>query len=83
MTSNQSPMLMTIGEFSGLSRLSIRMLRHYDAHGLLTPAEVGFTGHRRYADSQLADAALIRRLRDVGFGVAGTSAPGPDRPHDR
>lgn len=75
MTSKQPPSLMTIGEFSRLSRLSIRMLRHYDAHHLLTPAEVDeFTGHRRYASSQLANAALIRRLRDVGFGVAGIAA---------
>ena len=32
-------MLMKIGEFSKLSRVSVRMLRHYDEIGLLKPAE--------------------------------------------
>lgn len=63
--------LMTIGRFSSLSRLSVRMLRHYDAHGTLVPAAVDpATGYRRYAAHQLADAADIRNLRDVGFGVS-------------
>lgn len=63
--------LMTIGRFSSLSRLSVRMLRHYDTHGVLVPADVDpSTGYRRYAAHQLADAADIRNLRDVGFGVS-------------
>lgn len=28
---------MSIGRFSSLSRISVRMLRHYDAHGVLVP----------------------------------------------
>ncbi|GAB77517.1 effector-binding domain-containing protein [Austwickia chelonae] len=32
------PHLLSIGEFSSRSRLSVRMLRHYDAHGVLVPA---------------------------------------------
>ncbi|MGL4255714.1 MAG: MerR family DNA-binding transcriptional regulator, partial [Microbacterium sp.] len=28
----------TIGEFAALGRVSVRMLRHYDAIGLLEPA---------------------------------------------
>ena len=31
--------MLKIGEFSKLSRISIRMLRHYDDIGLLKPAE--------------------------------------------
>ena len=47
------------------------MLRHYDAHGVLVPAEIDpASGYRRYAAHQLADAADIRNLRDVGFGVS-------------
>lgn len=66
---------MTIGQFSSLSRLSVRMLRHYDAHGVLVPADVDpWTGYRRYAPHQLADAADIRNLRDVGFGVSAIGA---------
>ncbi|WP_147681614.1 MerR family transcriptional regulator [Actinomyces ruminicola] len=67
--------LMTIGEFSSLTRLSVRMLRHYDAHGVLVPADVDpWTGYRRYAPHQLRDAVDIRNLRDVGFGVSAISA---------
>lgn len=67
--------LMSIGEFSSLTRLSVRMLRHYDAHGVLVPADVDpWTGYRRYAPHQLRDAADIRNLRDVGFGVSAISA---------
>lgn len=67
--------LMTIGEFSSLTRLSVRMLRHYDAHGVLVPVHIDpWTGYRRYAPHQLRDAADIRDLRDVGFGVSAISA---------
>lgn len=67
--------LMTIGEFSSLTRLSVRMLRHYDAHGVLVPVHVDpWTGYRRYAPHQLRDAADIQNLRDVGFGVSAISA---------
>ena len=60
-----------IGEFSKLSMLSVRMLRHYDAQGLLTPEQVdAFTGYRYYGADQLARADRIRVLRDLGFGVA-------------
>ena len=66
---------MTIGEFSSLSRLSVRMLRHYDSHGVLEPETVDHhTGYRRYSPEQLAMAADIRNLRDVGFGVSAISA---------
>lgn len=62
--------LMSIGRFSTLSRLSVRMLRHYDSHAVLVPADIDpSSGYRRYASHQLADAADIRNLRDVGFGV--------------
>lgn len=63
--------LMTIGRFSSLSRLSVRMLRHYDVRGVLVPADIDpFSGYRRYTPHQLADAIDIRNLRDVGFAVS-------------
>lgn len=71
----ETPNLMTIGQFSSLSRLSVRMLRHYDSHGVLVPVEVDpWTGYRRYSPQQLTDAADIRNLRDIGFGVSAISA---------
>ncbi len=70
-----TPFLMPIGRFSSLSRISVRMLRHYDTHGVLVPAQVDtISGYRRYAAAQLADAAAIRRLRDIGFGVSAIGA---------
>ena len=38
--------MLTIGDFSRLSRVTHRMLRHYDALGLLRPVAVGDTGYR-------------------------------------
>ena len=35
--------MFTIGDFAGLSRVSVRMLRHYDAIGLPRPAHVDLT----------------------------------------
>jgi DNA-binding transcriptional MerR regulator/effector-binding domain-containing protein len=67
--------LMTIGRFSSLSRLSVRMLRHYDTHGVLVPADIdAASGYRRYSADQLVDAIDIRNLRDVGFGVSAIGA---------
>ena len=41
--------MLKIGEFSKLSRVSVRMLRHYDEIGLLKPAEIDrFTDYRYY-----------------------------------
>lgn len=62
--------MLQIGEFSRLSRISVRMLRHYDQVGLLKPAEQDVqTGYRRYAVVQLAEANRITVLRDLGFPI--------------
>jgi DNA-binding transcriptional MerR regulator len=55
-----------IGPFSRASSLSIKALRAYHEQGLLVPAVVDpATGYRAYAASQLLDAAVLRRLRDL------------------
>ncbi|GAB06772.1 MerR family transcriptional regulator [Gordonia amarae] len=67
--------LMSIGEFSSITRISVRMLRYYDTHGVLSPVDVdGATGYRRYSSDQITVAGHIRRLRDVGFGVSAIGA---------
>ncbi|RXL77066.1 MerR family transcriptional regulator, partial [Citrobacter sp. AAK_AS5] len=64
-----------IGAFSTLSRLSVRMLRYYDSHGVLSPASIDqWTGYRYYEASQLPDAVLVRQWRDVGFSVSAIAA---------
>ena len=56
--------MLKIGEFSKLSRVSIRMLRHYDEIGLLHPASIDpFTGYRYYSEDQLPTAGRITALR--------------------
>src|SRR6266545_3596799 len=58
--------LMPIGVFARATRLSIRALRNYDRLGLLSRAQVDpYTGYRRYAVDQFAQAGLIRRLREL------------------
>lgn len=63
--------MLRIGDFSKLSMVSIRMLRHYDELGLLTPAVTDpFTAYRYYGEDQLAVAGRIKALKDMGFGLA-------------
>ena len=63
--------MLKIGDFSKLSRCSVRMLRHYDEIGLLEPAEIDrFTGYRYYSEAQLTVIGQIISLRDMGFSLA-------------
>lgn len=63
--------MLRIGDFSKLSRISIRMLRHYDACGLLKPERVDDnTGYRYYEEAQLLQAGRIMALKSMGFGIA-------------
>lgn len=67
--------MLKIGEFSKLSRVSIRMLRHYDELGLLAPQSIDpFTGYRYYGEDQLPLAGQICALKDMGFGLAEVKA---------
>jgi DNA-binding transcriptional MerR regulator len=57
-----------IGEFARHGRVSVRMLRHYDAIGLLQPAHVDqVTGYRSYTARQLSRLNRIVALKDLGF----------------
>lgn len=60
--------MLSIGDFARIGRVSVRMLRHYDALGLLAPAAVDpFSGYRSYAPDQLARLHRIVSLKDLGF----------------
>jgi DNA-binding transcriptional MerR regulator len=66
---------LTIGEFSRVSHLSVKTLRHYHDVGLLEPASVNpGNGYRQYAEDQVATAHVIRRLRDLRMPVADVKA---------
>ncbi|MEV6909328.1 MerR family transcriptional regulator [Amycolatopsis sp. NPDC051071] len=60
--------MFSIGEFAKHGRVSIRMLRHYDAIGLLRPAHVDpHSGYRSYTGDQLARLNRVIALKDLGF----------------
>jgi DNA-binding transcriptional MerR regulator len=61
---------LSIGDFSRMTHLSVKALRHYHDQGLLEPADVDpFTGYRFYDPAQLPTAQVIRRLRDLDMPV--------------
>ena len=60
--------LLSIGEFSRLSHVSVKALRHYHDLDLLCPARIDpDSGYRFYATAQAPTAQLIRRFRDLGM----------------
>jgi len=62
--------MIRIGDFSKLSRISVKTLRFYDEMDLLKPVEVDrFTGYRYYEYSQLARLNRILALKDLGFSL--------------
>lgn len=62
--------MLTIGDFSRLCHVTPRMLRHYDAIGLLCPQTVGENGYRYYRQEQLSELVKIQWLKGYGFSLA-------------
>lgn len=59
---------LSIGDFSRMTHLSVKALRHYHDLGLLEPVEVdGTSGYRYYQPEQVPVAQVIRRFRDLGM----------------
>lgn len=59
-----------IGEFSKMTQVSARMLRHYDKLGLLQPNVVDrFTGYRYYTLEQIPQLNRLLALKDLGFSL--------------
>jgi DNA-binding transcriptional MerR regulator len=64
------PVKLSIGDFSRMTHLSVKALRHYHDLGLLQPADVNAqTGYRSYDTAQVPTAQVIRRFRDLGMPV--------------
>jgi DNA-binding transcriptional MerR regulator len=62
--------MFTIGDFAAYGRVSVRMLRHYDALGLLRPARADpYSGYRYYEAAQLTRLNRIIALKDLGFSL--------------
>lgn len=62
--------LLSIGDFSRMTFLSVKTLRHYHDVGLLEPARVDdSSGYRYYRLDQVGTAQLIRRFRSLDLPV--------------
>src|SRR5215208_6007855 len=60
--------MLSIGDFARQGRVSVRMLRHYDAIGLLQPAHVEWmTGYRSYEAEQLSrlNRITLQQVRSI------------------
>lgn len=67
--------MLSIGEFSKATGLTVKALRFYHEQGVLTPACVdSSSGYRYYAEGQLERARIVVQLRGWGFSVAETAA---------
>jgi DNA-binding transcriptional MerR regulator len=61
---------LTIGDFSRMTHLSVKALRHYHEIGLLDPVAVDpGSGYRLYDVEQVPVAQVIRRLKDLGMAL--------------
>lgn len=70
---------MLIGEVAARSGISVRMLRHYDALGLVSPSGRTGGGYRQYQDEDLRRLLHVEALRALGLTLqeVATALDGP------
>ncbi|WP_030861532.1 MerR family transcriptional regulator [Streptomyces sp. NRRL S-37] len=68
MKSSDADLSMTIGELAERFDLRPHVLRHWEASGLLSPAE-RVNGRRRYTKRHIARVAMIVRGKAAGFSL--------------
>jgi DNA-binding transcriptional MerR regulator len=63
-------MMFRIGEFSKMSKTTVKTLRYYDEIGLLKPEETDkFTSYRLYTTEQLVKLHQIQQFRRIGLSI--------------
>ncbi|WP_420098251.1 MerR family transcriptional regulator [Corynebacterium sp.] len=65
---------MLIGEVSRRSGISVRMLRHYDSRGLVSPSHRTGAGYREYSRGDLTRLMKVESLRSLGMGITDVRA---------
>lgn len=74
----------SIGDFSRMTQLSVKTLRHYHDVGLVTPARVDTaTGYRYYTPDQLPTVQVVRRLRALDMPIPDVKSVLAAAPDDR
>lgn len=73
---------MRIGELSRISGISTRMLRHYDAMGLVSPERRPGNDYRDYSDADIERLFRVEGLRSLGLPLQAIrdALSGPDTP---
>ena len=64
---------MRIGVVSDQTGISVRMLRHYDKTGLVSPSGRSLAGYREYSDEDVTRLFQVEGLRSLGLSLADTS----------
>jgi MerR family transcriptional regulator, copper efflux regulator len=58
---------MKIGEIASQTGVSAKMIRHYEAIGLIAAGARRTNGYRDYGTQDIHELRFIRRARDLGF----------------